>query len=162
MRRRLLLTGRARCGKSGLIASALGGDARRAGGFIVLSDGALLPAAQLALPEPRRRGREPFSARLAAEYLRAAGTAPFAVFDELGGAALADADYYEALIALLFSGTPLAGVLRRDGAPAAEWELLYGLLAADPDTLLLPTSGAYDINAAGALRHWAGEWANCT
>ena len=79
--------------------------------------------------------------------------------EELGGAALADADYYDALIRLLFSGKPMVGVLRADGAPPWEWEELHGLLARDPDTLILHTTGIYDINAAGALRHWTNEWA---
>ena len=73
--------------------------------------------------------------------------------------ALADADYYDALIRLLFSGKPMVGVLRADGAPPWEWEELHGLLARDPDTLILHTTGIYDINAAGALRHWTNEWA---
>ena len=58
-----------------------------------------------------------------------------------------------------FSGKPLVGVLRADGAPPWEWEELHGLLARDPDTLILHTTGIYDINAAGALRHWTNEWA---
>ena len=59
----------------------------------------------------------------------------------------------------MFSGKPLVGVLRADGAPPWEWEELHGLLARDPDTLILHTTGIYDINAAGALRHWTNEWA---
>ena len=117
------------------------------------------PAGELAEPNIRRRGREPFSAGAAAAHFKAAAAKPFVIADELGGAALADADYYDALIRLLFSGKPLVGVLRADGAPPWEWEELHGLLARDPDTLILHTTGIYDINAAGALRHWTNEWA---
>ena len=74
-----------------------------------------------------------------------------------GGEALADADYYEALVALLFAATPLIGVLRE--RPHGEGAELYSLLGRDPDTLILPTTGSYDINAAGALRHWTRDWA---
>ena len=72
---------------------------------------------------------------------------------------LSDPDYYDALIRLLFAAVPIVGVLRRDGVPDGEWEELYALLARDPDTLILRTTGKYDINASGALRHWTLEWA---
>lgn len=36
---------------------------------------------------------------------------------------------------------------------------LHGLLASDPDTLILETTGRYDFNAEGALRHWTEEYA---
>lgn len=157
MKRRLLLTGAPGCGKSALISAALAGLCRDAGGFVVLPGRMMLPARELDEPGARRRGREPFSAGRAAGYLREAKAAPFAVFDELGGEALADADYYEALVALLFAATPLIGVLRE--RPHGEGAELYSLLGRDPDTLILPTTGSYDINAAGALRHWTRDWA---
>lgn len=159
MRRRLLLTGAPGIGKSALLAAAVGTDAKFAGGYAVEQNGLILPAAELAQPAARRRGREPFTAGRAAEYLIAAREKPFVIADELGGASLADAEYYEALIRLLFSGVPIAGVLRGSGAPQDEWEELHALLARDPDTLILHTSGRYDINASGALRHWTNEWA---
>ena len=36
---------------------------------------------------------------------------------------------------------------------------LRELLENDPDTLLLETTGRYDTNAEGALRHWVEEYA---
>ena len=36
---------------------------------------------------------------------------------------------------------------------------LHELLESDPDTLVLETTGRYDFNAEGALRHWAEEYA---
>ena len=160
MKRRLLLTGPAGSGKSEMIERALLAQARFAGGYAVLPGGMLLPASELAVPKLRRRGREEYSHALAARCIREAAGRPFAVFDELGGASLADADYYDALIRLLFAAVPMVGVLRRDGAPGDEWDELYALLSRDPDTLILPTTGRYDINAAGALRHWTLEWAH--
>lgn len=81
-------------------------------------------------------------------------------------------DFYEALTRFFFSGVPCVGVLK--ALPGAE-ELrrrvqlpseyldaareLHELLASDPDTLLLETTGRYDANAEGALRHWAEEYA---
>mgnify|MGYP005774557765 FL=1 len=159
MKRRLLLTGAPGTGKSALIERALGAEARFAGGYAVLSGGLILPAGELAVPNIRRRGREPFSAAYAARLLREGREKPFVIADELGGPALGDADYYDALIRLLFSGRPLVGVLRREGAPDWEWTELHSLLGRDPDTLILPAAGIYDINAAGALRHWTNEWA---
>ena len=74
----------------------------------------------------------------------------------LGGAELAEPELYEALVRFLFSGTPCCGVLE---PPAGEEGLtLRELLAGDPDTMLLETSGKYDANAEGALRHWAEEY----
>lgn len=160
MKRRLLLTGAPGSGKSAQLARALDAQARFAGGYAVLPGGMILPAAELAVPNIRRRGREPYSHELAAKYITEARRAPFAVFDELGGAALGCPDYYDALIRLLFAAVPIVGVLRSEGAPQGEWEELYSLLAHDPDTLILPTTGKYDLNASGALRHWTLEWAH--
>ena len=159
MKRRLFLTGRARSGKSAMIARALERDARFAGGYVVIFGGFMLPASELAVPEIRRRGRDELNAGIAARYLLECREKPFAVIDELGGPLLADADYYDALIRLLFAGVPIVGVLRDEGAPRAEWDELYTLLSRDPDTLILPSSGTYDTNAAGALRHWTNEYA---
>lgn len=160
MKRRLFLTGAPGTGKSVMLAHALEGAARHSGGYFVLPGGVMLPASELAVPNIRRRGRETFTAAAAAAELAAARAKPFAVFDELGGAALGDAEYYDELVRLLFAGVPMVGVLRREGAPECEWEELYSLLEHDPDTLILPTTGRYDVNAAGALRHWALEWAH--
>lgn len=159
MKRRLFLTGSAKTGKSAMLAQTLERDARFAGGYVVLAGGLMLPASELAVPALRRRGRERLDARRAAQYLLECRAKPFAVIDELGGELLGDADYYDALIRLLFAGVPIAGVLRGEGAPRTEWDELYALLSRDPDTLILPMSGVYDINAAGALRHWTSEYA---
>lgn len=160
MKRRLFLTGAPGTGKSVMLARSLDASARFAGGYIVLPGGVMLPAAELAVPNIRRRGREMFTVAAAAAQLAGARAKPFAVFDELGGAALGDVEYYDELVRLLFAGVPMLGVLRREGAPESEWGELYSLLDHDPDTLILPTTGKYDINAAGALRHWSLEWAH--
>lgn len=187
MRRRLFLTGPIGCGKSTLIANALGSLVRRAGGFLTLrvTEGGRLAGFDLAAPcgEPRERfltfgeaggsvrDERPFT-RTAPALLREAEGRGFAVLDEIGGFELLYPDFYEALTRFLFSGTPCVGVLK---APPGAAELLRRvqlppeyldaartlreLLAADPDTLLLETTGRYDTNAEGALRHWAEEYA---
>ena len=76
MKRRLLLTGAPGIGKSALIERALGRDARFAGGYAVLPGALLLPAEELAVPNIRRRGREPFSAGAAAAHFKAAAAKP--------------------------------------------------------------------------------------
>ena len=142
------------------VTAALGASAAYAGGYVLLPGARLLPAEALALPEIYRRGRAvEYTPRAAAGMLDAAREAGFAVADELGGPALADAGYYDAAMRLLFAGTPAVGVLRTADAPEAELRELLGALEKDADTLILQTGGAWDINACGALRHWAAEYA---
>lgn len=186
MRRRLFLTGPIGCGKSTLIAKALGGTVRHAGGFLTLRviEGGRLAGFDLAAPsgQPRERflsfgaggalrDERPIT-RTAPALLREAAERKFALLDEIGGFELMYPDFYEALTRFFFSGVPCAGVLK--ALPGAE-ELrrrvqlpseyldaareLHELLALDPDTLLLETTGRYDANAEGALRHWAEEYA---
>lgn len=186
MRRRLFLTGPIGCGKSTLIAKALGSTVRHAGGFLTLRviEGGRLAGFDLAAPsgQPRERflsfgaggalrDERPFT-RTAPALLREAAERKFALLDEIGGFELMYPDFYEALTRFFFSGVPCVGVLK--ALPGAE-ELrrrvqlpseyldaaheLHELLASDPDTLLLETTGRYDANAEGALRHWAEEYA---
>ncbi len=186
MRRRLFLTGPIGCGKSTLIANALGSSVRLAGGFLTLRvvEGGRLAGFDLAAPcgQPRERflsfgaggvvrDERPFT-RTAPALLRQAAERRFAVLDEIGGFELLYPDFYEALTRFFFSGTPCVGVLkalpgaeelrRRVQLPEEYLEAareLRELLAGDPDTTLLETTGRYDLNAEGALRHWAEEYA---
>lgn len=186
MKRRLLLTGPIGCGKSTLISNALGGAVRNAGGFVTLRaiEGGRLAGFDLAPAGGRPRERflsfgeggavrdeRPFTVTAPA-LLAEAAKKKFALLDEIGGFELLYPDFYEALTRFLFSGTPCVGVLkalpsagelsRRVNLPpeylasAAE---LRELLEADPDTLVLETTGRYDFNAEGALRHWTAEYA---
>ena len=158
MRRRLFLTGPEACGKTRLIEEAAGSDLRRAGGLVLRH----VPAG-LEIASPAGWERRIFSApgpELAAHcaaLLGEAARAQFAVIDGLGGAELAESELYEALVRFLFAGTPCVGALEppvnREGRELRE------LLEGDPDTMLLETSGRYDINAEGALRHWVAEYA---
>ncbi len=186
MKRRLLLTGPIGCGKSTLIINALGSAIRDAGGFLtlrVIEDGRLA-GFDLCSTDGRVRERflsfseagsirdeRPFAVTAPA-LLRLAQEKRFALIDEIGGFELLYPDFYEALTAFLFSGKPCVGVLK--ALPGAE-ELtrrvklppeymdaareLRELLENDPDTLLLETTGRYDTNAEGALRHWVEEYA---
>ncbi len=107
----------------------------------------------------------------AAAMLSLAETAPFAVIDEFGGYELLLDGFTAALDRLLCLPVPLVGVLK---APPAAEELnrrmalgdrylraalsLRGRLEADPDTLLLETSGQYDAGAEAALGQWVREY----
>ncbi len=186
MKRRLLLTGAIGCGKSTLIINALGGAIQNAGGFLTLRvmENGRLAGFDLCSVDGKTRERflsfgpggavrdeRPFT-ETAPALLRQAQAKKFALIDETGGFELLCSDFYEALTAFLFSGKPCVGVLkalpgaeelaRRVPLPPGYLEAareLHELLAADPDTLLLETSGRYDQNAEGALRHWAEEYA---
>ena len=186
MKRRLLLTGPIGCGKSTLIANALGSAVKHAGGFLTLrvvergrlAGFALAPACG----GPRERflsfgeggavrDARPFTVTAPA-LLKEAAKKKYALLDEIGGFELLYPDFYEALTRFFFSGTPCVGVLkampsaeelrRRVDLPAEYMEAaaeLHELLESDPDTLVLETTGRYDFNAEGALRHWAEEYA---
>ena len=174
MKRRLLLTGPIGCGKSTLIINALGSAIRDAGGFLtlrVIEDGRVRERFLSFGEAGSIRDERPFAVTAPA-LLRLAQEKRFALIDEIGGFELLCPDFYEALTAFLFSGKPCVGVLK--ALPGAE-ELtrrvklppeymdaareLRELLENDPDTLLLETTGRYDTNAEGALRHWVEEYA---
>lgn len=186
MKRRLLLTGAIGCGKSTLIINALGGAIQNAGGFLTLRvmENGRLAGFDLCSVDGKTRERflsfgpggavrdeRPFT-ETAPALLRQAQEKKFALMDEIGGFELLYPDFYEALTDFLFSGKPCVGVLK--ALPGAE-ELtrrvklppeymdaareLRELLEDDPDTLLLETTGRYDANAEGALRHWVEEYA---
>ena len=157
MKKRLFLTGPEACGKTALISGAVGSEIRRSGGLILRHTGGALEISAATTGERRVFANAgPELAGYCAALLAEAAGAPFAVIDGLGGAELAEPELYEALVRFLFSGTPCCGVLE---PPAGEEGLtLRELLAGDPDTMLLETSGKYDANAEGALRHWAEEY----
>lgn len=186
MKRRLLLTGPIGCGKSTLIVNALGAAVREAGGFLtlrVIEDGHLAGFDLCSLDGKTRerflsfggagtvRSERPFT-ETAPALLRQAQEKKFALMDEIGGFELLYPDFYEALTAFLFSGKPCVGVLkalpgaeeltRRVKLPPEYMDVareLRELMEDDPDTLLLETTGRYDANAEGALRHWVEEYA---
>ena len=157
MKKRIFLIGPEACGKTSLISGAVGSEIRRAGGLVLRHMGGGLEIFSPAEWERRRfAGPGPELSAHCSGLLARASSAPFAVIDGLGGAELEEAELYEALVRFLFSGTPCAGALE---PPAGEeGALLRELLTSDPDTMLLETSGRYDVNAEGALRHWAEEY----
>ena len=169
-----------------MIANALGGAIRHAGGFLTLRviEHGRLAGFDLApaCGGPRERflsfgeggavrDERPFAVTAPA-LLKEAQKKKFALLDEIGGFELLCPDFYEALTRFFFSGTPCVGVLkalpsaeeltRRVDLPPEYLEAaseLHGLLASDPDTLILETTGRYDFNAESALRHWTEEYA---
>lgn len=141
MKPRLLLCGPIGCGKSTMIARALGDHVREAGGYVTLRviqngklDGFdLAPAAALADPQAQehsgrfldfrqgpRRDQTVFSG-LGVQLLREAGQKPFALLDEFGGMELLVPEFARALQDLLSSDLPAIGVIK---TPRASRELM--------------------------------------
>lgn len=98
---------------------------------------------------------------------------PFSVIDEFGGYEILIPQFREALADFLSSEQPCIGVLK--GFANAETlrgrfglgekftayiQQLRTVLEADPDTLVLETSGRYDDKAHNIVRCWAEEYAD--
>lgn len=198
MKRRVFLSGPIGCGKSTLIKNALGAEAKNAGGYVTvrierpdgtlsmfelrearsLASHATVEVSPLESGFPFLTFTENGAARddgafraYAANLLRDALSAPFAVLDELGGAELTIPEFARSLYALLQSGVPVIGVLKapeavealraRVGVPegyAEAEERLRRFLENDPDTLILETAGRRDPAAAPLLRAWKEEF----
>ena len=184
--RRLILTGEIGTGKSTLIRSTLGADAHRAGGFLTrrVFDGErllgyeLVSAAALEYPDmtghrfltlsPSPRRDDAVFAEFGTQLLQEAQSAPFAVADEFGGLELLVESFYEQLLCLLQSDTPVIGVLKTPGslralsekvplgqAYAEKAQILRAVLEADPETVILPISHWDDPFAIRAINNWA-------
>lgn len=97
---------------------------------------------------------------------------PFALVDEFGGFEIIIPEFREALLDFLSGDQPCIGVLK--AMPNAETlkrklslgdkyvDLLSSLtkaLRADPDTLVLDTTGRYDENAHRIVQAWVDEYA---
>ena len=137
---RLLLCGPIGCGKSTMIANALGPQVLQAGGYVtlrVIRNGELegfdlAPAAALLDPLARTRSGRFLDFRqglrrdqtvflsLGTRLLQEAPRHPFALLDEFGGMELLVPDFRQALTGLLVSDLPCIGVIK---TPEASREL---------------------------------------
>ncbi len=187
MKKHLFLYGPPGSGKSALLLQALGPSVAGAGGYLTLPGKPkvwhLLPSAAAAgvegftaLPYLDLSGPAPVKDNEvfrgeAARLLREAAWYPFSVLDAFGGFELVIPQYREALADFLNLDNPCLGVLLRP-REVEELRRLLGLgdkltayvrrlwesLEADPDTLLLQTTGAADPVARRILDQWVREY----
>ena len=151
----LFLTGPVGCGKSTSIATALGADLARAGGFLTVrqkdAEGRAV-AYWLKRPEgtdgrviidysakPYTMHLEVFE-DLGVQLLEEAGNADFVILDEIGGFEVLSDAFLDALMKLLQSDVPCIGVMKGEG-PASKMIQKLGL-------------GDVYIQKAEQLRQW--------
>lgn len=183
MKRRLFLTGPMGCGKSTIIATAIGEKLPEFGGFLTKrlrnDDG---QAIAFYLESPDGKHREVFLdcqtapaqihmdafTLLAPKLLRGA----YLVLDEIGGLELLCPPFMQALDALLAADIPVIGVVKGEG-PASAMVRKLGLtetyelaaqhlrerLRADPDTLVY-NCGQHDEEALRLAKAWVKEYAH--
>lgn len=120
---------------------------------------------------PPKADKEVFR-EAAARMLDEAACYPFSMIDEFGGFELLVPQFRKALESFLSSEQPVIGVLK-DIDSAEELRRRFGLgekyillvrrlrqaLEADPDTILLRSSGRDDAAARNIVRQWAAEYA---
>lgn len=184
--KRLFLLGNIGCGKSSMLCEALGASVSLAGGFRtvrVVEQGRLVGFDLLA--SDGRRGRfcdlahgvrrdDTVFSDLGAQLLREAEHHLFALLDEFGGMELLVPEFRAALFAFLQSDVPCIGVLKNEQAVQAllaripldspyehHLQTLRALLEADPETLLLPTTGWRDEETKAVLRQWVERYGEC-
>ena len=188
MKPRLFITGPSGCGKSSMIRRELGELANRAGGFMThrqRDESGRIVGFEICSADgygPMDRfldlsGEEPridlgIFDRAGLDYLRRATERQFAVLDEIGGVELLNERFMDEFARYLQGSQPCIGVIKGPG-PAGKlvemmgltvrYELarraLYEHLRADPDTLLLETTGGDDEAARNAVREWVAEYA---
>ena len=103
--------------------------------------------------------------------LREAEYYPFALLDEFGGFEIVIPEFREALLDFLSSDVPCIGVLKCfDNAQMLKKRMSLGdkyvdtltaltnALRADPDTLVLDTTGRYDAEAQRIVAQWVAEY----
>lgn len=189
MKKRLFLTGASGCGKSTMLQRALGERKRLSGGFLTLrdqdsqgrlhgfhlrsSDGSGHRYRFLDFTEPEPRLHLQVFSTIGVELLHQAARRPFAVLDEIGGIELLDERFVSALDRLFESGTPCIGVMKGPG-PASmliqrlelteQYETahreLYCFLKQDEDSMLVETTGRYDVRTRQLVERWVEAYAN--
>ena len=136
-------------------------------GIEVLESGVFLDASVW----PPKRDNEVFR-ELGTRLLEEALWYPFAVVDEIGGYELLIPQFRTALEELLGAEVPLIGALKDSDEAALQGrafglgerygqyvERLHEALRGDPDTLLVPLSGAEDAAARRAVLDWTARYA---
>lgn len=178
MKRRLFLTGPIGCGKSTAIATALGEDIVRCGGF--LTRRYREPYLHFCLETPDGCHKETFldfssgKPILNLEIFSSLGTdalrGDVLILDEIGGIELLVPEFVSAFEEILGSDIPILGVIKGEGPASAlintlgltaQYEAavsrLREMLKRDTDTLLYECS-QYDKKALFLAGQWAEEY----
>ena len=181
MEKNLFLTGSIGCGKSTAIASALGDNLARAGGFLTVrqrDDAGNAVAYHIQRPAGGHREmiinyyQQPYTMYMdvfdnfGVQLLEEAKQYPYIVLDEIGGFEVLCPGFMEALMPLLQSDIPIIGVMK-GAAPAGRMirnlglgesyvqkaEALRQWMRQDPDTVLYEC-GQFDPEAQRLAEAW--------
>ena len=185
MKKNLFLTGNKGCGKSTMIAAALGENLGKAGGFLTVRElGEDGDARAFWLRHPGREGgrmiidysRQPYTMHpevfedLGVRLIEQAYNYDYVVLDEIGGFEILTDPFLEALMELLQSDVPCIGVVKALGAATRmiqrlglgdlyvqRSEDLHRWMEQDENTLLY-TCDQFDPKGLQLARAWAAEY----
>ena len=185
MKKNLFLTGSKGCGKSTIIATALGENLGKAGGFLTVrqlgEDG---DARAFWLRQPGKEdgqiiidySGQPYTMHpevfenLGVALVQQARNYDYVVLDEIGGFEILTDSFLDALMELLKSEVPCIGVVKALGAATRmiqrlglgelyvhRSEDLHRWMAQDENTLLY-TCSQFDPEGLQLAKHWAAEY----
>ncbi len=185
MKKNLFLTGNKGCGKSTIIAAALGENLGKAGGFLTvrqLGEDGDAKAFWLRRPgsEDGRMiidySRQPYTMHpevfedLGVELVKQARKYDYVILDEIGGFEILTDPFLDAMMELLQSEVPCIGVVKAPGAATRMIQRLglgdlyvqrskelHQWMEQDRNTLLY-TCGQFDPEGLRLAKEWAAEY----